>query len=82
MTLGGVEKAANLISKQVDPHAVIFFGMNLPSEELTGKVKINLVATGIKPAPDNNWFLRAKQGLKQAQPIQLGIPVRLGMSTG
>jgi len=82
LTLGGVEKAANLISKQVDPHAVIFFGMNLPSEELTGKVKINLVATGIKPAPDNNWFLRVKQGLKQAQPIQLGIPVRLGMSTG
>jgi cell division protein FtsZ len=82
LTLGGVEKAANLISKQVDPHAVIFFGMNLPSEELTGKVKINLVATGIKPAPDNNWFLRVKQGLKQAQPIQLGRPVRLGMATG
>jgi hypothetical protein len=56
--------------------------MNLPSEELTGKVKINLVATGIKPAPDNNWFLRVKHGLKQAQPMQLGIPVRLGMATG
>ena len=82
LTLGGVEKAANLISKQVDPHAVIFFGMNLPSEELTGKVKINLVATGIKPAPDNNWFLRVKQGLKQAQSIQLGRPVRLGIATG
>jgi cell division protein FtsZ len=82
LTLSGVEKAANLISKQLDPHALIFFGMNLPSDELTGKVKINLVATGIKPAPDNNWFDRVKQGLRQAQEIQLGRPVRLGMATG
>ncbi len=69
LTLGSVEKAASLISKSVDPHALIFFGMNLPRPEMTGKCKINLVATGIEPSADSAWFsqLRAARS-----PVQQG----------
>ncbi len=80
LTLGGVEKAASLISKHVDPRALIFFGINLPREELIGQVKINLVATGIRPSVEGNWLSGVKQNLKstaaQAQPSKL---TRLGM---
>ena len=69
LTLGSVEKAASLISKNADPKALIFFGMNLPKQELTGKVKINLVATGIDPAAGSTWFAQLKQNTK-ASPTQ------------
>jgi cell division protein FtsZ len=68
LTLGSVEKAASLISKHVDPHAMIFFGMNLPKEEMTGKVKINLVATGIDPVAGSSWFASLKQNVRNASP--------------
>jgi cell division protein FtsZ len=72
LTLGSVEKAASLISKSVDPQAIIFFGMNLPKPEMTGKVKINLVATGIDPTAGSSWFAQLKQNTKAspAQPQQ------------
>ena len=89
LTLGSVEKAASLISKHVDPHAMIFFGMNLPKPEMTGKVKINLVATGIDPVAGSTWFARLKQASKvpttqpqsQSQPqSQPGKLTRLSMA--
>lgn len=80
LTLGGVERAATLISKNVDPRAQIFFGMNLPKEELEGKVKVNLVATGIKPTAEANWFAGMKQGVKNAAgQVQQGKITRLSM---
>lgn len=72
LTLGSVEKAATLISKSVDPHALIFFGMNLPRTEMTGKVKINLVATGIEPNAGSAWFSQLKQAAKTAPAQQQG----------
>jgi cell division protein FtsZ len=87
LTLGSVEKAASLISKNVDPNAVIFFGMNLPRPEMIGKVKINLVATGIDPTAGSTWFAQLKQSTRttpaqaqaqaQAQPGKL---TRLSMA--
>ena len=71
LTLGSVEKAASLISKSVDPHALIFFGMNLPRPEMTGKCKINLVATGIEPSANSAWFSQLRQAAKNA-PAQQG----------
>ena len=62
LTIGEVNRAANLISNQVDPRALIFFGMNLPKEELRGKVKLTLVATGIKSA-QSNWLSGVRQSL-------------------
>jgi cell division protein FtsZ len=82
LTLGSVERAASLISKNVDPRAPIFFGMNLPKEELTGKVKVNLVATGIRSTLDESWFAGMKRGVKSAtSQMQQGSKItRLGMS--
>ena len=75
LTLGSVQRAASLISQHVDPRALIFFGMNLPREELTGQVKINLVATGIKQSADSSWYSGIRQNLRnaaaQAQPSKL-----------
>ncbi len=83
LTLGSVQRAATLISKHVDPRALIFFGMNLPREELTGRVKINLVATGIGHSADSSWFSGIRQNLRsgatQAQPSKL---TRLSMKYG
>ncbi len=53
LTIGGVDRAASLISKHVDPQAMVFFGMGLPKEELEGRVKLTIVATGVK-SPLNN----------------------------
>jgi hypothetical protein len=43
--------------------------MNLPKPEMTGKVKINLVATGIDPSAGSTWFAQLKQNTK-ASPAQ------------
>ena len=81
LTLGAVERAASLISKNVDPRAPIFFGMNLPKEELTGKVKLSLVATGIRSTLDDSWFAGMRRNGRnagnQAQPASK--ITRLGM---
>ena len=45
-TMAEVDMAAELIREQVDPNANIIFGYNL-NEELRGKVRVSLVATGI-----------------------------------
>jgi hypothetical protein len=61
--------------------------MNLPRPEMTGKVKINLVATGIDPVAGSTWFAQLKQSTRttpaqaqaqaQAQPGKL---TRLSMA--
>jgi cell division protein FtsZ len=56
LALGEVNEAANFIAREVDPDAIIFFGMTAPSEELQGTIKLTLIATGIKPALPSNWL--------------------------
>ncbi|OGO08402.1 MAG: cell division protein FtsZ [Chloroflexi bacterium RBG_13_60_13] len=79
LTLGSVQRAATIIAKHVDPAASIFFGMNLAKEELTGQVKINLVATGIRQSVETGWFAGVKQNVKSAAQVQPGKLTRLSM---
>lgn len=48
LTIGEVNEAATYIARQADPRATIFFGMSAPDERLQGKVKVNLISTGIR----------------------------------
>jgi cell division protein FtsZ len=64
LTLGEVNDAANLIAREVDPSAMIFFGMTTPSEELEGAVKLTVIATGIKPALPLNWLSEMGEDIK------------------
>lgn len=56
MSLGEVNEAATLISREADPNAKIFFGMAIPTDELKGKAKATLIATGIKLPVSNSLF--------------------------
>ena len=47
LTLGGVNAAGQLISKSVKKNASIYFGMSV-DRELEDKVKLTLIATGLK----------------------------------
>jgi hypothetical protein len=53
--------------------------MNLPKEELTGQVKINLVATGIKQTVETGWFAGIKQNVKTTAQVQPSKLTRLSM---
>ena len=69
LTIGGVDRAASLVSKHVDPQAVVFFGMSLPKEEFRGKVRLTLVATGVKsPLNDNGRRSEVGESLRRAIP--------------
>jgi len=68
LTIGEVDRAANLISKQVDRRALIFFGMNLPKKELKDKIKLTLVATGIKSPLYSDWRSEVGESLRSAIP--------------
>jgi len=59
LTLGAVNDSANLIAQQVDSKALIFFGMMTPNPELEGKVRLTLIATGIKASINESWFVSA-----------------------
>ncbi|MCX5998113.1 MAG: cell division protein FtsZ [Chloroflexi bacterium] len=65
LTLGEVNDAANLISRQVDSGAIMFFGMSTPKEELKGNVKLTLIATGIHPPLPNNWLSEMGDTIKE-----------------
>lgn len=61
-----VDEAANLIARELDPNALIFFGMNLPDNELKSKVKLTLVATGIRSPLSGDWRSEVGQSLRTA----------------
>lgn len=65
LTLGEVNDAANLISREVDSGAIMFFGMSTPKEELKGNVKLTLIATGIHPPLPNNWLSEMGDTIKE-----------------
>ncbi len=48
MSLGEVNEAATLISREADPNCMFKFGLATLSEELKGKAKVTLIATGIR----------------------------------
>ena len=56
LTLGEVNDSANLIAREADPKALIFFGMMAPNPELEGKVRMTVIATGIKAPFNEGWF--------------------------
>ena len=64
LTLGKIEKASSLISRQVNRQALMFFGMSLPKNELEGRVKLTLVATGVKSSLFNDWRSEVGGGLR------------------
>ncbi len=64
LTLGEVNDAANLIAREVDPSALMFFGMSSPCEEMRNEVKVTLVATGINPPLPTNWMSELKEDLR------------------
>ena len=66
LTLGEVNDAANFIAKEVDPGAIIFFGMTAPNEELHGTVKLTLVATGIRPELPESWLSQMGEAIREA----------------
>lgn len=76
LMIGGVARASDLIAKEVDPGALIFFGMNLPEDELEGKVKLTLVATGIKSPAYGTWLSEMGQNLKSVMPRVPFAPLR------
>jgi cell division protein FtsZ len=64
LTLGEVNDAANIIAREVDPSAIMFFGMSSPCEEMRNSVKLTLLATGIDPALPNNWLSEMKADVR------------------
>jgi cell division protein FtsZ len=72
MTLFEVDEAANRIRDEVDPEANIIFGATF-DEELTGKIRITVVATGIdahmmeQPQPSSVINLARAQQMRTAQ---------------
>jgi cell division protein FtsZ len=66
LALGEVNEAANLIARQADPNAILFFGMSSPSGELQDKVKVTLIATGIKSVNDGGWLSEIGGGIRSA----------------
>lgn len=48
LSLGEVNEAATLIAREADPDCNFKFGLTTLSEELNGKAKVTLVATGIR----------------------------------
>jgi cell division protein FtsZ len=64
LTLGEVNDAANLIAREVDPGALMFFGMSSPCEEMRNEVKLTLLATGINPPLPTNWMSELKEDVK------------------
>ncbi len=66
LTLGAVNDAANLIAQVADPNALIFFGMTAPNPEMEGKIKLTLIATGIKAQIHEGWFTEAGHSIKEA----------------
>ncbi len=48
LTLGEVNEAATLISRECDPNCMFKFGLATLSEELRSKSKVTLIATGIR----------------------------------
>lgn len=66
LTLGEVNDAANFIAREIDPNAIIFFGMAAPSEELRGTVKLTLIATGIHPPLPSNWLAEMGESIRGA----------------
>ena len=64
LTLGEVNDAANLIAREVDPSAIMFFGMSSPCEEMRNEVKLTLLATGIDPPLPTNWMSELKEDVK------------------
>lgn len=57
MTLYEVDEAANYIREQVDPEANIIFGSTFDSR-LNGKIRVSVVATGIKQKGEPEEFHR------------------------
>jgi cell division protein FtsZ len=49
LTLGEVNEAATLVSRECDPNCMFKFGLATLSEELRAKSKVTLIATGIRP---------------------------------
>jgi cell division protein FtsZ len=64
LTLGEVNDAANIIAREVDPSAIMFFGMSTPCEEMRNSVKLTLLATGIDPALPSNWLSEMKADVR------------------
>ncbi len=48
LTLGEVNESATLISRECDPNCMFKFGLATLSDELRGKAKVTLIATGIR----------------------------------
>ena len=77
MTLFEVDEAANRIRDEVDPDANIIFGATF-DEELTGRIRITVVATGIdaqmmeQPQPSSVISLARAQQLRSGQTAAPG----------
>jgi cell division protein FtsZ len=76
MSVREVNGAASLIARELDPNALIFFGMNLPDEELEGRAKITLVATGIKTSVYSGWTTEVGPRLKSAMPRRFSFGIQ------
>ncbi len=68
LTLGMVNEAGELIREQADREAIMFFGMNEPKEELRGKCKLTLIATGIKNGNHDGTLHRLGEAFKKVTP--------------
>lgn len=68
MTLYQVDAAANRIKEEVDPNANIIFGSAF-NPNLTGRIRVSVVATGIDNAKANN-SLNVAQNIVNEQPAQ------------
>ncbi len=64
MTLFEVDEAANRIRKEVDEDANIIFGSSV-EEELNGRIRVSVVATGIDAVPIQATLPGATQATKQ-----------------
>ncbi|MCX5998211.1 MAG: cell division protein FtsZ, partial [Chloroflexi bacterium] len=57
LTLGEVNEAATIIARQADPNAMFKFGLATLSDDLVGKAKVTVIATGIKASASSPGWL-------------------------
>lgn len=66
-----VDTAAEIIRSHIDPDANIIFGSNL-EEELTGKIRVSLVATGIDDlANPSSEYSVEKPTIPESKPVEV-----------
>jgi len=80
LTMNEVDTAAERIRSELDPNANIIFGAIL-DEELSGKMRVSLVATGIDDMVDGNVsILPEKPVIPEPKPVEVIPEIKIDLA--